>query len=221
MSSTKQKFNTQCSTESEIVGGYDFMLVICWIQYFMEAQGYQVQDNVLFRDNKSAILLEKNGKASSSKHTKHVNIWYFFITNRINKGNVSLVWCPTRDMIRDFMTKPLQGILFWKIRDQIMGVVPAQDPGPGKAKTKIDELNTHTDKPMKGKELKPSRGMSTIYNVVPSKEKGGHQRSVLGEVTQTKDRHLKNLTRTRNISPKCNKQVTSKQQTRSFLTSIN
>jgi hypothetical protein len=44
---------------------------------------------------------------------------------------------------------------------------------------------------------------------------------VLGEVTQTKDGCSKNLTRTRNVPPKCNKQVTSKQQTGSFLTSIN
>jgi hypothetical protein len=185
----------------------------------MEAQGYQVQDNIFFQDNKSTILLEKNGKALSSKHTKHVNIWYFFITDRVNKGNVSLVWHLTGDMIRDFMTKPLQGALFHKFRDQIMGVVPAQDPGPGKAKTKINELYTHTEKPTKGKELKPSRG--TMYNLVPSKERGWHHRSVLGEVTRTKDGLSKNLTRTRNVPPKCNKQVTSKQQTRSFLTSIN
>jgi hypothetical protein len=78
----------------------------------MEAQGYQVQDNILFQDNKSAILLEKNGKASSSKHTKHVNIRYFFVIDHVDKGNVSLVWCPTGDMIGDFMTKPLQGALF-------------------------------------------------------------------------------------------------------------
>jgi hypothetical protein len=84
-------------------------------------------------------------------------------------------------MIRDFMTKPLQGALFHKFRDQIKGVVPAQDPGPGKARTKINEVYTHTVKPTKGDELKPSRG--TIYNLVPSKEKGRHHRSVLGEVT--------------------------------------
>jgi hypothetical protein len=74
VSSTKQKLNTRSSTESEIVGADDFMPVICWTQYFMEGQGYQVQDNILFQDNKSAILLEKNGKASSSKCTKHINI---------------------------------------------------------------------------------------------------------------------------------------------------
>ena len=72
MSSTKQKLNTRSSTETEIVGADDFMPAICWTRYFMEAQGYQVQDNVLFQDNKSAILLEKNGKASSSKRTRRV-----------------------------------------------------------------------------------------------------------------------------------------------------
>jgi hypothetical protein len=111
----------------------------------MEAQGYQVQDNVWFQHHKSMVLLEKNGKASSSKHMKHVNIWYFFVTDCIDKGDVSQVWCPTGDMIGDFMTKPLQSALFQKFRDQIMGMIPAQDPGSGKAKTKIDELNsTHT-----------------------------------------------------------------------------
>jgi hypothetical protein len=34
----------------------------------MEAQWYQVQDNVLFQDNKSAILLKKNGNASAKQH---------------------------------------------------------------------------------------------------------------------------------------------------------
>ena len=81
----------------------------------------------------SSILLKNNGKASSSKRTKHINIRYFFITDRVTKGDVSLVWCPTGDIIGDFMTNPLQGSLFRKVRDQIMGVIPAQDPGPVKA----------------------------------------------------------------------------------------
>jgi hypothetical protein len=177
--STKQKLNTRSSTETEIVGADDFMPAICWTRYFMEAQGYQVQDNVLFQDNKSAILLEKNGKASSSKRTKHINIRYFFITDRVNKGDVSLVWCPTGDMIGDFMTKPLQGALFRKFRDQIMGVMPARDPGPGKAKPRNGDLDTHKVKPSKGKTVKEKFGAPGT---------GRHHRSVLGEVSKrTKD----------------------------------
>jgi hypothetical protein len=110
------------------VGAGDFMPAICWTRYFMKAQGYGVKDSVLFQDNKSSIFLEKNGKASSSKCTKHINIRYLFITNRVSKEEVSVVWCPKGDMIGDYATKPLQGGLFRKFRDQIMGVTPARDP---------------------------------------------------------------------------------------------
>jgi hypothetical protein len=82
------------------------------------------------------MLLEKNGKASSSKRTKHIDIRYFFVTYRIQKNELTVEWCPTGDMIADFMTKPTQGALFKKFRDQIMGVIPAQSPGPGKNKNK-------------------------------------------------------------------------------------
>jgi len=100
----------------------------------MEAQGYEVHDNVLYQDNKSAILLEKNGKASSTKRTKHINIRYFFITDRIASGQLRIEWCPTLEMIGDYMTKPLQGALFRKFRDLIMGVVFAKDSGKGSKK---------------------------------------------------------------------------------------
>jgi hypothetical protein len=70
----------------------------------------------------SSILLARNGKASSSKRTKHIAIRYFFITDRISKGHVNLEWCPTTEMIADFMSKPLQGSLFRKFRDIIMGI---------------------------------------------------------------------------------------------------
>ena len=129
MNSTKQKLNTRSSTEAEVVGIDDFMPAVCWTRYFLQAQGYQVNDNLVYQDNQSAILLEKNGKASSSKRTKHINIRYFFITDRINSGEVSVEWCPTEEMIGDFATKPLQGALFRKFRDLIMGIIPTKSPG--------------------------------------------------------------------------------------------
>jgi hypothetical protein len=99
----------------------------------MKAQGYDAKDTILFQDNKSSILLEKNGKASTRKRTNHINICYFFITDRASKEELSVVCCPTGDMIGDYATKPLKGDLFWMSRDQIMGVTPARDPGPGKS----------------------------------------------------------------------------------------
>jgi hypothetical protein len=166
VSSTKQKLNTRSSTDTEIVGADDFMPEICWTRYFMKAQGYGVKDNVLFQDNKSSILLEKNGKASSSKCTKHINIRYFFITERVSKEEVLVVWCPTGDTIGDYANKPLQGALFRKFRDQIMGVTPARDLGPGKTDGGVGKTETNRSKPKKDK---------VISLVPPGKEAAPHE----------------------------------------------
>jgi hypothetical protein len=79
--STKHKLNTRSSAEAELVGADDFMPAICWTRCFMEAQGHNIEDDVLCQDNKSSILLEKNGEASSSKRKKHVNVRFFFVTD--------------------------------------------------------------------------------------------------------------------------------------------
>jgi hypothetical protein len=87
----------------------------------MEAQGYEIFKNILYQDNKSDILLEINGKQSSGKRTRALNLHYFFLTNQVEKGNVQIEYCPTDEMIKDFHTKPLQGEKFHKFRDDILG----------------------------------------------------------------------------------------------------
>jgi hypothetical protein len=119
--SRKQKLNTRSSTEAELVGVDDASVMILWTKLFMEAQGCDIQKNILYQDNKSTILLETNGKRSSGKRTRAFNIRYFFITDQIEKGNVSVEYCPTLEMIADFMSKPLQGHLFVKFKKMIMG----------------------------------------------------------------------------------------------------
>ena len=88
VSSTKHKLNKNSSTETEIVGVKNFMPEMCWTRYFIAAQGYNVKDNCLHKEIKSSILMENNGKDSSSKRTKNIDIWYFFITDRVKKGEV-------------------------------------------------------------------------------------------------------------------------------------
>ncbi len=121
-SSTKRKWNTQSSTESELVAVDNMMPIVLWSRYFLMAQGYGVTENLLLQDNKSSMLLKWNGKASSGKRTRHINIRYFFITDRVNMKEVEIKWCPTKDMVADFMTKPLQGSHFRRLHDFIMGM---------------------------------------------------------------------------------------------------
>jgi hypothetical protein len=81
--STKQKVNTRSSTESKLVAHDDVVSKILWSKQFIEAQGFTVNANIVYRDNTSAMKLEENGKASSGKHTRHFDIKYFYITDLI------------------------------------------------------------------------------------------------------------------------------------------
>ncbi len=79
--STKHKLNTRSSTESEIVPVDDLIPQILWVHLFLKAQGFAVSDNISYQDNKSAMLLETNGRASSSMRTRHIEIWYYYVAN--------------------------------------------------------------------------------------------------------------------------------------------
>lgn len=119
--SRKQKLNTTSSTEAEIVGVHDAMLQIIWFRHFITAQKVKISRNILFQDNRSAILLHRNGTNSSSRNTRHINIRYFFLKDKIKSGEVEVVICPSEDMIADFFTKPIQGKRFMDLRKIIMG----------------------------------------------------------------------------------------------------
>ena len=79
--SSKQKLNTKSSTETELMGIDDAISQVIWAKNFMEAQGYKIKENVVHQDNKSTILLAKNGRMSSSKRMKHIAARYFFVTD--------------------------------------------------------------------------------------------------------------------------------------------
>ncbi len=64
----------------------------------------------------SALSVEKNGRMSSSKRTKHIKAKYFLIKDYYNTGEIDLQYCPTGRMWADVLTKPLQGQLFRDMR---------------------------------------------------------------------------------------------------------
>ena len=119
--SREQKLNTKSSTEPELVGADDISVPILWTKLFLDAQGYEVDQNILYQDNKSTILLEENGKQSSGKWTRAINTRYFFLTDQIEKGNLQVKYYPTGQMIADYMSKPLQGAKFEQFRRALMG----------------------------------------------------------------------------------------------------
>jgi hypothetical protein len=75
--SSKQKLNTKSSTEAELVGASDYIPSTIWSKRFLEAQGHVITNNIFEQDNESAIQLEKNGRASVGKQSRHIDIRYF------------------------------------------------------------------------------------------------------------------------------------------------
>jgi len=114
--------NTKSSTEAELVAIDDAMGQVLWTRHFLADQGIAVPVTTIYQDNKSTILLSENGKASSSKRTKHLDVRYYFVTDCIKHGEVKVAYCPTENMLADFFTKPLQGAAFRRIRSQILNM---------------------------------------------------------------------------------------------------
>ena len=78
--------------------------------------------NIIFQDNTSTIKLQQNGKVSSGKRTRHFDIKLFYITDLISRDEVSVEYCPSDDMIADYMSKPLMGAKFKEFRNLIMNL---------------------------------------------------------------------------------------------------
>ena len=124
-SSRKQKLNSKSSSETEVIGVDDGMNQVLWTKYFLQGQSYDVKYTTIKQDNKSSILLEENGKMSSTKNTRHILIRYYFICDvmkREGHEDLQIEWCPTLEMWADFYTKPLAGELFQKMRRCILGI---------------------------------------------------------------------------------------------------
>ena len=125
--SSTQKSNSKSSCESEIIGVSEYLPYNLWFLMFLEAQGYGIGSNLIFQDNKSAILLARNGRNSCTGNSRHVAVRYFFIKDRVDKGEVRVEYLPTGLMLADFYTKPLQGRQFEFFKQYIMGWKPMSE----------------------------------------------------------------------------------------------
>jgi len=76
---------------------------------------------VIEQDNQSAIQMMERGKTTNPL-SKHINVRYFFIKDRIDNGEIILEYVPTEEMVADVLTKPLQGAQFRKLRAKLQNL---------------------------------------------------------------------------------------------------
>ena len=98
----KQKLNTKSSMEAELVAMDNAMPQILWTRYFFSAQGYEIKITSTFKIIKVQCYWKKNGTVSSSKRTRHIDIRFFFVKDRIAQGQLKVEYCPTEKKIGVF-----------------------------------------------------------------------------------------------------------------------
>ena len=95
-----------------------------WLSNLFSFLGFpQSEPAYLYLDNKSAIDLAEN---SSQFHprSKHIDIRYHFIAEKVKSGAIKVMWCPTDSMTADILTKPLPREKFTKFIGE-MGMATA------------------------------------------------------------------------------------------------
>ena len=82
-------FHRECIYLEQLLGGIDT---------------YVYKKTVVYEDNQGTIALVRN--PVFRQRCKHVDIKHHFIRSIIREDKMSLVYCPTGDMVADVMTKP-------------------------------------------------------------------------------------------------------------------
>ena len=105
--SKKQELVTLSTTESEYVTTTHAAKELIWFQHLLEEIFWPLKHPItLHSDNQSAIALAHSDGQFHAR-TKHIDIQWHFIHYSIKKGSIELVYCPTKDMTADLLTKPL------------------------------------------------------------------------------------------------------------------
>ena len=115
-------------------------------------------------------MMEKNGMKSCGEKSRHIKIRYFFIKDILENEDISLEHCRTEVMLADFLTKPLQGSLFRRMRDIIMGITPfpsEERVGDYRKMNGESRLNSTSKKGSKGKKNNPHKN-NDVRSVRPT-----------------------------------------------------
>jgi hypothetical protein len=202
--SHRHKLNARSSTEAELIGIDDALPCIMWGLYFIEAQGYEVTHNILFQDNKSTILLAKNGRWSSSKRTKHINNRFFLVKDKIDRGEIEVRHEGTKNMRSDTLSKPLQGRLFCEMRSHLMNCPIEYDDEAELAATHPDLLPTEGwSDPDEDEKVLSAAVQLLVLSSLASRgaTPSGHRRSVLEHVRKVQRAVRRARARTRAAGP--------------------
>ena len=117
--SQKQKIVTKDSTEAELVALSDMLICVTQCHDFLLGQGMEMEAPVVLQDNTSTITLvtQDGGKYRN----KYMLLRRSCVREQVDRGDVVIEYSPTKSMLADALTKPLQGALLRYMISEITG----------------------------------------------------------------------------------------------------
>ncbi|KAE9016351.1 Retrovirus-related Pol polyprotein from transposon TNT 1-94 [Phytophthora fragariae] len=104
--SKRQPTVATSSTEAEYMSLYSATQEAIWLRLLLKDMGYDGQDaTLIYQDNQGCIALAKNPVYHT--RTKHIDIKFHFLREKVERGTIRLEYKPTDEMIADGMTKAL------------------------------------------------------------------------------------------------------------------
>jgi len=111
--SKKQASTSLSSTEAEFIALTSATQELIWLRGLLSSINYlSYTATSLLIDNQGAILLIKNGL--SSKHSKHIELHYYFICEKFANGTITAKYISTDKQLANSLTKAFAGIKFKK-----------------------------------------------------------------------------------------------------------
>ena len=111
--SKKQASTLLLSTEAEFIALMSATQELIWLRgLFSSINHLSCTATPLLIDNQGAISLIKN--RLSSKHSKHIELCYYFICEKFADGTIAAKYISTDKQLADSLTKALAGIKFKK-----------------------------------------------------------------------------------------------------------
>jgi hypothetical protein len=118
--SSKQQIVTTSSAEAELVALSDSASQGLHMRSFIIAQGYECGPMTVYQNDMSTMALIERGR-SAAERTRHIDIRYFWVKERIDMGEAIIKHLGTKDMFANVLTKPLKGLQFITERDALTG----------------------------------------------------------------------------------------------------
>ena len=119
-SSKRQATVALSSTEAEYMALTHATKEAIWLRTLLSELSFmQRSATIIHEDNQSSIALARNPVHHA--RTKHIDIQYHFIREKVDSKEIELIYLPTDDMHADTLTKPLPFPKFAKFR-HAMGI---------------------------------------------------------------------------------------------------